>query len=64
MSVWQCPRCWEKGRASIHLYGQTECKRCSYKKGSNAHYNEIEREDEERVAEMRRSLRLLLSLAE
>lgn len=59
MSIWECPRCNKEGRSSIHLYGQTECKRCGYKKGSNTHYNEIEREDAKRVAEMRRSLATL-----
>ena len=54
MSLWICPRCEKNGRASHHLYGQTICKRCGYKKGSDEKLEKItKRYEEEDVKEYR-----------
>ncbi|KKN57554.1 hypothetical protein LCGC14_0561000 [marine sediment metagenome] len=57
MSIWICPRCLrDDDRQSHHLYGQTVCKRCDYKKGSIRKYEKITEAAEKRVNEMRKSL--------
>lgn len=60
MSIWICPRCEENGRESHHMYGQTVCKRCGYKRGSDERLEENTKEWEKDVDRMRRSLGPLL----
>ena len=56
MSIWICPRCEKNGRQSHHMYGQTTCKRCGYKKGSDEKYERITRRHERDVKELRVAL--------